>query len=100
MIWITCLATALEIITMGVFIAWKLKVHSDYLGILRLLVNSAISAALFFPLQPYLQSRIGVLLSIPLFAVIFLGVNMLHQSFGKEERDFINKKLPYPLWKF
>jgi O-antigen/teichoic acid export membrane protein len=100
MVWITCLTTVLEILMMAVFIAWKLKVHADYLGILKLLVSAAISVALFFPLSPYLQSRIGVLASIPLFAVIFLGVNMLNRAFRKPERDFINKKLPYPLWKF
>ena len=49
---------------------------------------------------PYLQSRTGVILSIPVFAIIYLGINMLHRSFRQPERDFINKKLPRPWWRF
>lgn len=100
MVWITCLTTLLEIILMTIFIAWQLKVHADYIGIIKLLVNAAISAALFYPLSPYLQSRIGVISSILVFATIYIGVNLLIRSFHQDERNFINKKLPYPLWKF
>jgi O-antigen/teichoic acid export membrane protein len=100
MVWITTLTTLLEISLMAWFIAWKLRVHADYIGMLRLLLNAAVSAAAFLPMRPFLESRIGVIASVPLFAGLFMGVNLLHKCFRPEEREFINKKLPFPLWKF
>ena len=100
MVWITCLTTVLEILLMDIFVIWKLKIHADYIGVLRQLINGAAAAAVFYPLIPYLQSLAGVLVSIPIFAIIYLGINMLHRSFRQSERDFINKKLPKRLWRF
>jgi len=100
MVWITLSMTTLEIIMNFVFVATILHVHADYKGMLKLGINSIISVVLFFPLRFLFQSRIGVIASIPVFAAIFLGINILHKSFHPEERDFINKKLPRPLWKF
>jgi O-antigen/teichoic acid export membrane protein len=100
MVWVTFSTTLAELIVNFSFVATKLHVRTDFVGLLRLGINSLIAAALFYPLRPFFAGRIGVIISIPLFAALYLGINLLHKTFRAEEREFINSKMPYPLWKF
>lgn len=100
MVWITFSTTLAELCVNFSFVATKLHVRTDFVGMLRLGLNSFIAAVLFYPMMPLFQSRLGVIVSIPVFAALYLGINMLHKSFHPEERTFINSKMPYPLWKF
>jgi O-antigen/teichoic acid export membrane protein len=100
MVWITFSTTFAEIGLNFWFVHFILHVRPDWMGMLRLGINNAIAGAILYPMLPLFQSRLGVIAAVPVFAVIYLAVNILHKPFAPEERTFLNKKLPYPLWKF
>jgi len=100
MAWITALAIVGQNILSYVWIVTILKTKTDLVGVGKLLLNGAISAALFFPLASRFHGVFGVLGSIAVYMIIYLAINLVHKTFRPEERDFLNKKLPYPVWKF
>jgi O-antigen/teichoic acid export membrane protein len=87
-------------VLMYYWIVTKLHTHTDLWGLLKILINGTVTLALFYPLAPYFTGVIGVLASVPAFAVLYLGISLLNKSFSREERAFINSHIPYPVWKF
>ncbi|MCB9365890.1 MAG: oligosaccharide flippase family protein [Calditrichaeota bacterium] len=100
MVWITELAILAQDGVMYYFIWTRIGHRGDPVGILKLLLNSAIAAGLFYLITPYFDSLIGVIVSPIAFVIIYFGVNIVHKPFRKEERDFINAHIKYPVWKF
>ncbi|MBL0062110.1 MAG: oligosaccharide flippase family protein [bacterium] len=72
----------------------------DVWGNIRIWLNAAAAGVAIFFLKPYLNSLLGVIASVAIFSVLFLVFSMINRGFSKEERDFINSKLPKPYFKF
>jgi O-antigen/teichoic acid export membrane protein len=100
MAWITLSSTLLEILLMYLFMYRSAGVRGDWIGFLRLALNGAASALIFLPMRGLFEGTIGVLLSIPVVGLIFLGTCHLNKAFSKRERDWLNAKLKYPVWVF
>ncbi|MBU1708256.1 oligosaccharide flippase family protein [bacterium] len=100
MVWIAGLAYLLQNTLFYIFTVTKLGIRTDLIGLLRLAINSALTAFLFLQIRDVFTGVGGIFLSVPCFAVIFLGLNLLHKTFRQKERDFINSRLRYSLWKF
>lgn len=100
MAWISGLALALQNVLLYVFIVAKLQIRADLIGLIRLVVNGVVTAFLFLQIRDLFTGAGGVFLSILCFAGIYLALNALHRTFRPEEREFINKHLAHPLWKF
>lgn len=100
MVWISGLTTLLHDAILYTFIATKLKIRADLVGLLRLSINGILTALLFLLIRDIFTGLPGVFLSVLCFAAIYLALNVLHKTFRPDERAFINKHLPYPLWKF
>jgi hypothetical protein len=79
---------------------WKIGTHVDYRGVARILVNGILSGAVLWMMKPLFASAVGVVLSIPVFVVLYIAANLAFRAFAPAERDLINSKLPYPLWRF
>jgi len=82
------------------YIANRLKQTGDPLGMGKVLFNGLVAAVIFYFIRDYFDSLIGVLVCPLVFAVIYLGINLINKSFRPEEREFINKHLPRRLWRF
>jgi O-antigen/teichoic acid export membrane protein len=100
MVWISGLSIFLQDAILYAFIAIKLEVRADLLGLLRLCINGAASALLFLLIRGIFTGLTGVFLSALCFGTIYLAINILHKTFHPEERAFINRHLPRPLWVF
>mgnify|MGYP002682369573 CR=1 FL=1 len=72
----------------------------DVWGNIRIWLNAAAAGVAIFFLKPFLNSLLGVIASVAIFSVLFLVFSMVNRGFSKEERDFINSKLPKPYFKF
>jgi O-antigen/teichoic acid export membrane protein len=100
MVWITGLSFVAQNVIIYGFIVWKLRVHADYAGTLRLFLNGGLSAAMFYPLIRFFDSVPGIVISGLVYMTIYLGLNMINRSFTAEERALINARLRRPLWRF
>jgi hypothetical protein len=96
----TSLAVIVQDVLMYYWIVTKLHARTDLWGLVRMMLNGAVSLALFYPLTPYFTGVLGVVASVPAYAALYLAISMVNKSFSREERTFINSKLPYALWKF
>ncbi len=100
MVWISGLTALLHNTVLYAFIVTKLKIRADLLGLLRLSINGILTALLFLLIRDFFKGLVGVFLSVLCFGAIYLAFNILHKAFHPDERAFVNKHLPYPLWKF
>ena len=100
MAWITSIATLVQVLLLYAFIVRVLKVHTDYVAVGRLLLNGGLAAGALYLLSPLFQGALGVIASVPIYAAIYLTVSMVNRSFSEKERELINSKLPWPLWRF
>ena len=100
MVWITSLSLAAQNLFNYINIRVNLKTAMDHVGLLRIVINAAISAVLLYLVRDYFHGLIGVIVSGILYSALYLGINVLHKSFSVEERDFINSHLKRPLWIF
>ncbi|MBU0509260.1 hypothetical protein KKH27_10535 [bacterium] len=100
MVWITFLSVAGQNLLLYYWIVTKLHSPTDHLGLLRLLINGLVCGAIFYLIRPWFSGPVGVIASVLVFAALWLGISTLHRVFRPEERDFINSKLPHPLWRF
>jgi len=100
MVWISGIALSLQNVILYVFVAAKLRIRTDLVGLLRLLVNGALTGLLFLQIRHLFTGVIGVLASVLCFGLIYLVLNVLHRTFRPRERAFINEHLPRPLWIF
>jgi O-antigen/teichoic acid export membrane protein len=101
MVLVTTLSIAGQNFMMYFFIETRLHVRTDLIGVGRQILNGVVAGGLFYLARPlFAHSVVGVIVSVPLFAALYLGLSMVNRAFTQEERDFINGKLPYPLWKF
>lgn len=96
----TSLAVIVQDVLMYYWIVTKLHARTDLWSLVRMMLNGAVSLALFYPLTPYFTGVLGVVASVPAYAALYLAISMVNKSFSREERTFINSKLPYALWKF
>jgi O-antigen/teichoic acid export membrane protein len=100
MVWITVLALTAQNIFNYVNIRVNLKATTDHIGLLRILINGAVSAVLLYLVRDYFHGVIGLAASAVLYSALYFGLNVLHKSFRPEERDFINQYLRWPVWRF
>lgn len=100
MVWITVLALTAQNIVNYINILINLRAKTDHAGVLRLVINGAVSALILYLIRDYFQGAIGLFLSLPVYAAIYLALNLVHKTFRQEERDFINTHLRRPLWRF
>lgn len=100
MAWISLVTSILEVLMMDLLCIFIMKIKNDYRGLLKLLLNGLVMAALFYPMRGWFDSTIGVILSAPVAGLIFLVLNIINKPFRKKEREFLNEKLPYRIWIF
>jgi O-antigen/teichoic acid export membrane protein len=100
MVWISEITLLFQDFILYYFIWTRTGLHGDPWGNIKVLLNAAIAAGIFFFICPYFDSLIGVLLSPIAFFIVYFGINIIHKPFRKAERDFINKHMKYPIWKF
>lgn len=98
--WITGLAVVLQNNIVYYNVKRIANARMDTWGNVRIWLNGAAAGVVIFFLKPYLNSLLGVIASVFIFGVLFLIFSMINRGFSKEERDFINSKLPKPFWKF
>lgn len=98
--WITGLAVVTQNNIVYFFVKRIAKAKMDTWGNVRIWLNAVAAGGVVYLLKPYLNSLLGVIASVFIFGALFLVFSMLNRGFSKEERDFINSKLPKPLWKF
>ncbi|MCL4305478.1 oligosaccharide flippase family protein [bacterium] len=98
--WITGFAVLAQNNFVYFFVKRIAKARVDFWGNLRIWLNAGAAGVILYFLKPYLSSLAGVIASTLIFGGLFIGFSMLNRGFSKEERDFINSKLPKPLWKF
>jgi O-antigen/teichoic acid export membrane protein len=73
---------------------------TDMKGVAKLAINGGISAAVFYPMAHFFTGVVGVFASLIVYPLIYLAISVVHKTFRPEEREFINSKLPKPLWVF
>ncbi|MFZ5432298.1 MAG: lipopolysaccharide biosynthesis protein [Calditrichota bacterium] len=100
MVWITSISIVGQNLLFYYWIVRVLKSPTDHVGLLRLLINGVVAGGLFYLISSWFNGVVGVIASIFVFSAIWLAVSMLNKVFSSEEREFINSKLPYPVWKF
>ncbi|MCB1060437.1 MAG: oligosaccharide flippase family protein [Calditrichaeota bacterium] len=98
--WITGFAVLAQNNFVYFFVKKVANARADFWGNVRIWLNGAAAGVVIYFLRPYLNSLLGVIASIAIYSVLFLIFSMINRGFSKEERDFINSKLPKPLWKF
>jgi O-antigen/teichoic acid export membrane protein len=98
--WITGFAVLLQNNFVYYYVKKIAKARMDVWGNVRIWLNAAAAGVVIYFLKPYFASFIGVVISMVIFTVLFLILSMINRGFSKDERDFINSKLPKPLWKF
>ncbi|MBK6911914.1 MAG: polysaccharide biosynthesis protein [bacterium] len=98
--WITGLAMVLQNNIVYYNVKRIANARMDVWGNIRIWLNAVAAGAVIYLLKPYLNSLLGVIASVFIFSVLFLLFSLINRGFSKEERDFINSKLPKPLWKF
>jgi len=98
--WITGLAMVLQNNIVYYNVKRIANARMDVWGNIRIWLNAVAAGAVVFLIKPYLNSLLGVIASVFIFSVLFLLFSLVNRGFTKEERDFINSKLPKPLWKF
>lgn len=96
--------TGLAVVTQNNFVYYFVKkianARMDVWGNIRIWFNAAAAGGILYLLKPLLDSLLGVIASVFIFSALFLLFSMINRGFSREERDFINSKLPKPLWKF
>jgi O-antigen/teichoic acid export membrane protein len=97
---ITSLSVTSQNVLLYLWIAIKLKSGTDLKGILRIVVNGAAAGLVLLLMMPLFKGIVGVILSAVVFGVVYFGLCLIHRAFRPEERDFLNQKLPYRIWKF
>jgi len=100
MIWISMLAILAQNLLFYFWIVTKLRTLLDYAGIARMAGNGLLCAALFFVARSWFGGIVGVIASVFVFSALWIGLSMVNRAFTSEERDFINSKLPYRLFRF
>jgi O-antigen/teichoic acid export membrane protein len=100
MVWLTSLALTAQNLFNYVNIRVNLRTTMDHLGLLRILINGALSAAALFFVRGYFHGVIGLAASAALYSVLYFALNVVHKSFSPEERNFLNTHLKRPLWVF
>ena len=100
MVWITSLSLAAQNLFNYINIRVNLKTGMDHLGLLRILINGAVSAVLLYLVRDYFHGVIGLAASGILYSAVYLILNVVHKSFRPEERAFINQHLKRPVWIF
>ncbi|MCC6477234.1 oligosaccharide flippase family protein [bacterium] len=98
--WITGLAVVLQNNFVYFFVKRIAKARMDIWGNIRIWLNAVAAGAVIYLLKPWFNTLVGVILSVALFTALFLIFSLINRGFSKSERDFINSKLPRPLWKF
>lgn len=98
--WITGLAVILQNNIVYYNVKRIANARMDVWGNVRIWLNAAAAGGIVYLIKPYLNSLGGVIASVFIFGTLFLIFSMVNRGFSKEERDFINSKLPKPLWKF
>lgn len=98
--WITGLAVVLQNNFVYFFVKRIANARMDVWGNIRIWLNAVAAGAIIYLLKPYFDTLPGVILSVALFTVLFLIFSLINKGFTKSERDFINSKLPKPVWKF
>ncbi len=98
--WITGFAVLAQNNFVYFYVKRIANARMDVLGNIRIWVNAVLAGGIIYLLKPYLNSLLGVIASVFIFGVLFLIFSMINRGFSKEERDFINSKLPKPIWKF
>lgn len=98
--WITGLAVFTQNNFVYFFVKRIAKAKMDTWGNVRIWLNAVAAGCIVYLLKPFLNSLLGVIASVFIFGALFLIFSMINRGFSKEERDFINSKLPKPLWKF
>jgi O-antigen/teichoic acid export membrane protein len=97
---ITCLTVTAQNVFLYFWITTKLKAGLDLPGVLRIVINGTVAGLVILLLMPLFKGVVGVILSAVIFAVVYFGLCLIHRAFRPEERDFLNEKLPYKIWKF
>ena len=100
MAWLAFAATALDGIVVYFLMRWSTKVAGDLWGMLRLVINIALVALIFIPFRSWFDSLYGVILSVPVVAILYLVISYLNKAFTQKERDWMNTHLKRPLWIF
>ncbi|NUO20081.1 oligosaccharide flippase family protein [bacterium] len=98
--WITGFAVILQNNIVYYNVKRIANARMDVWGNIRIWLNAAAAGGIVYFIKPYLNSLGGVIASVFVFGALFLIFSMVNRGFSKEERDFINSKLPKPLWKF
>ncbi len=98
--WITGFAVILQNNIVYYNVKRIANARMDVWGNIRIWLNAVAAGAIIYFLKPYLNSLLGVIASVVIFSVLFLVFSMINRGFSKEERDFINSKLPKPYFKF
>jgi len=98
--WITGFAVIVQNNFVYHYVKKIANARMDVWGNIRIWLNAAAAGVAIFFLKPYLNSLLGVIASVAIFSVLFLVFSMVNRGFSKEERDFINSKLPKPYFKF
>ncbi|MBK6765432.1 MAG: oligosaccharide flippase family protein [bacterium] len=96
--------TGLAVVTQNNFVYYFVKkianARMDVWGNIRIWLNAAAAGGVLHLLKPFLDSLLGVIASVFIFGALFIIFSTVNRGFSKDERDFINSKLPKPLWKF
>lgn len=100
MAWISGIALTAQNGMLYYWITTKLRAKTDLWGLAKQTLNGLIAAALCWPLLPYFHGVIGILASIIVYSIFFLGLSVLNKSFSSVERDFINTHLKRRVWYF
>jgi len=98
--WITGFAVILQNNIVYYNVKHIANARMDVWGNIRIWLNAAAAGVIVFFMKPYLNSLLGVIASVVIFSVLFLVFSMINRGFSKEERDFINSKLPKPYFRF
>lgn len=98
--WITGLAVVLQNNIVYYNVKRIANARMDTWGNTRIWLNAAAAGGIVYFIKPYLNSLIGVVASVFIFGALFLIFSLINRGFSKEERDFINSKLPKPYFKF
>jgi O-antigen/teichoic acid export membrane protein len=100
MAWISGIALTAQNGMLYYWITAKLRAKTDLLGLAKQALNGLIALACCWPLLSYFHGILGILASIAVYSICFLGLSVLNKSFSTVERDFINTHLKRKVWYF
>ena len=97
---VTCSAALFKNAFLFYFVKKNVDFSVDWMGLLRVLINTLIMSAVLVVLKPYMDSLFMLFALTFVAGLVYLAACAVNRAFRVRERDWINAMLPKPVFLF